>query len=185
MASVLEAAFEIQRFLASSGERFCFIGAIALQRWGEPRATRDVDLTVLCPLGEEAAVVDRLLAAYPARIDDARAFALKRRVLLLKNPAGVGIDVALGGLPFEQRCVARSSEWPVSGRPLRTCSAEDLLVLKAFAGRPQDWVDIANVVHRQGGHLDWRLVLEELEPLVELRGTPEVLERLRALKEKG
>ena len=75
MGTVLEAAFEVQSFLVQAGERFCFIGALALQRWGEPRATRDVDLTLLCPFG---------------------------------------------------------------GGALRICSAEDLVVLKAFAARPRD-----------------------------------------------
>ncbi|OGA68030.1 MAG: hypothetical protein A3G81_20465 [Betaproteobacteria bacterium RIFCSPLOWO2_12_FULL_65_14] len=61
MGTVLEAAFEVQSFLVQAGERFCFIGALALQRWGEPRATRDVDLTLLCPFGAEAAaIVERL-----------------------------------------------------------------------------------------------------------------------------
>jgi hypothetical protein len=44
MKTVLEAALEVQRKLTEGKERFCFIGAIALQRWGEPRATRDVDV---------------------------------------------------------------------------------------------------------------------------------------------
>jgi len=30
---------------------------------------------------------------------------------------------------------------------LRTCSAEDLIVHKAFAARPQDWVDIGPFPH--------------------------------------
>jgi len=49
MNALLEAAAEIQHFLLNAGEKFCFIGGVALQRWGEPRFTRDVDLTVLCP----------------------------------------------------------------------------------------------------------------------------------------
>ena len=60
MKTVLEAALEVQRFLSRSGEQFCFIGGIALQRWGEPRLTRDVDVTVLSQFGNEAATAERL-----------------------------------------------------------------------------------------------------------------------------
>ena len=41
---VLAAADEVQRFCHQRDWRFCFIGGIAVQRWGEPRFTQDVDL---------------------------------------------------------------------------------------------------------------------------------------------
>ncbi len=66
---------------------------------------------------------------------------------------------------------------------LLTCSAEDLVVLKAFAGRERDWADIESVVIRQSRRLDWPLVFEELAPLAELRGGAETTSRLRRLKE--
>lgn len=46
------------------------------------------------------------------------------------------------------------------GIPLRTCSAEDLIVLKAFAGRGQDWVDVERIIVRQTGKLDWAYIRE-------------------------
>jgi hypothetical protein len=182
MGTVLEAAFEIQRFLLQAGERFCLIGAVALQRWGEPRATRDVDLTLLCPFGAEPAALDRLLGRFAARIPDARDFGLKNRVVLLKSSGGIGIDVSLGGLPFEERCVERSSDWPVAGGMLRTCSAEDLVVLKAFAARPRDWLDVESTIVRRGAKLDWGLIYQELEPLAALREAPEIVPRLREMQ---
>jgi hypothetical protein len=44
LARVLAAAEEIQGFLQKHNWRFCIIGGVAIQRWGEPRMTRDVDL---------------------------------------------------------------------------------------------------------------------------------------------
>lgn len=153
------------------------------------RATQDADVTLLCPFGNEPAAVDRLLAGFKARIAGAREFALRQRVVLLWSSEGVGIDVALGALPFEERCVGRASEWTVPpGVVLRTCSAEDLVVLKAFAGRAQDWIDLESVLVRRRRTLDWRLIVEELKPLLELRETPENLEKLEQLRrqvEKG
>ena len=69
-----------------------------------------------------------------------RRFALERRVLLLETASGVPLDISLGGLPYEARVIERSTPWEVEpGVTVMTCSAEDLLVLKAFAGRVQDW----------------------------------------------
>ena len=158
---------------------------MALQRWGEPRVTRDVDVTLLCPFGAEAAAADRLLAKFKPRIEGARSLALQRRVLLLWSAGGIGVDIAFGGLPFEERCVGRSSDWELAPRiVLHTCSAEDLVILKAFAGRPRDWIDIESVLVRQRRSLDWRLVVGELEPLLELRETPENLDALQQLRSK-
>lgn len=142
-------------------------------------------MTLLCPFGAEAAATDRLLAKFKPRDEKARSLALKRRVLLLWSSGGIGVDVAFGGLPYEERCVERASDWELSpGIVLHTCSAEDLLVLKAFAGRPRDWADIESVVVRQYRVLDWKLIERELKPLVEVREAPENLEALRKLRRK-
>lgn len=185
LKSVLGAAVEIQAFLRARGERYCLIGGLALQRWGEPRLTRDVDLTLFCSFGAEATTADMLLAEFSPRVEDARNFALQRRVLLLRSRKGIGIDVAFGGIPYEARCIERSSDWGLEeGVVLHTCSAEDLVVLKAFAGRERDWLDVHSVILRQGEALDWKLIVEELRPLLELKGAPDALERLAGLRQE-
>jgi len=181
--AVIAAAAELQAVCESEGWRFCLIGGIALQRWGEARETVDVDLTLLTGFGAEAPFIARLTRVFRARIDDASAFALANRVLLLRTATGVGLDVALGGLPFEARAIERSStfRYPLDVH-LRTCSAEDLIVLKAFADRPRDWADIEGILIRQTGSLDWGMVRDELAPLLELKESPESLDRLEQLR---
>ncbi len=186
MNPILETALEVQSFCRSRRWRFSFIGAIAVQRWGEPRLTQDVDLTVLSGFGPEAEFVDALLTAYRCRIPGGREFALRRRVLLLEAASGVPIDVSLGGIPFEERVVERSSPWEVGGaEPLVTCSAEDLVVLKVFAGRDKDWLDVEGLVVRQGDRLKESLVLRELPPLLELKEDSRSLARLQAILDRA
>ena len=67
------------------------------------------------------------------------------------------------------------------GARITTCSAEDLIVLKAFAGRALDWHDIEGVIIRQGRQLDEELIWSELLPLLDLKGAPEDAIKLRAL----
>ena len=47
MNPIFAAALEMQEFCAARRFEFCFIGGVAVQRWGEPRLTVDVDLTLL------------------------------------------------------------------------------------------------------------------------------------------
>jgi hypothetical protein len=182
MIDLFQIARDVQQYCLRQGWRFCFIGGLALQRWGEPRVTKDIDLTLLTGFGNERPYLDGLLRHYAARIDDAVRFALNNRVLLLKSPSGIGIDVALGGLPFEELVVSRATQFEFLPEiSLLTCSAEDLVVLKAFADRPRDWEDIAGIVARQQT-LDWDYLLAQLRPLAEIKESPHILERLSLLR---
>ena len=185
MNALFAAAADLQAFCAERGWKSCVIGGLAVQRWGEPRQTRDVDLTLLTGLGNEERFVDPLLARYAARIPNARRFALERRVLLLRTGSDVPLDVSLGGLSFEARVVERATAFEVDpGVALITCSAEDLIVLKVFAGRPQDWIDVEGIIVRQGRTLERALVLNELEPLLRLKDDDEGAPRLLELMKK-
>jgi nucleotidyltransferase AbiEii toxin of type IV toxin-antitoxin system len=181
---IFAAALEIQAFCEARGFRYCFIGGLALQRWGEPRLTQDVDLTVISGFGCEAEYADQFLSAFAPRIPDAREFALRYRVLLLLGRDAIPLDVALGAMPFEERAVKRASPFLVAeGVSLLTCSAEDLIVFKAFAGRPQDWIDMEAIAFRQYGRLDQELIWRELIPLLELKEDQQTEPRLRQILE--
>lgn len=185
MNDVLTAAREIQEFFQQQRWDFCIIGGIALGRWGQPRTTGDVDASLLTRFTDETSYVDRLLTRFRPRRDNAREFALQHRVLLLQAGNGIGLDIALAGLPFEERLVGRATEYDFGGGVwLRTASANDLVVLKAFAGRPQDWIDVEGIILRQHGALDWDLILAELTPLCELKESPETVERLIQLRDQ-
>lgn len=184
MNGLFAAAAQVQRLCEEEGWSFCFIGGMAVLRWGEPRLTRDVDVTLVTGYGGEEPYVRRLLERFEGRVDDAVGFALRHRVVLLRAPDGVPVDIALAGLPFEARAVSRSSLWAVPDVPaLRTCGAEDLIVHKVFAGREQDWLDVRGVLIRQATSLDTALIIDELVPLLELSDDHGALERLRALPE--
>lgn len=180
--SLWRTAIELQKYLDTAGHRFCFIGGLVVQRWGQPRMTGDVDATVLCAFGDENRLAKEILQHYQSRIENPIQFAIRARILLLQDSLRNKIDLSIGGLDFEQRIIERSSAWgPQGGVQIRTCSAEDLIILKAFASRDQDWIDVKNVLIRQAEKLDRGLIREELAPLANLKEEPEILERLEAL----
>jgi hypothetical protein len=181
-AGIFAAAREVQDKLLRAGFRFCFIGGLALQRWGEPRYTQDVDLSLLCPFGEELSVARRLVELIAVRIPDAVAFSEQSRVFLGKSSDGTPVDIAFAGIEFERRCLERASDFDFGGASLTTCSAEDLVVMKVFAGRDQDWVDVAAILARRGAVLDFAQVERELEPLLRVKEDPSSLDRLRGMR---
>lgn len=183
MIELLGVAQRLQGICLRERWPFCFIGGIALQRWGEPRVTADVDAMVYGGYRDEQRIVGTLLREFAPRIPDAESFALARRVLLLTSDENIGLDIALGGLPFEALMVQRASNFEfLPGISIRTCSAEDLVVLKAFANRPRDWLDLEGILVRQADRLDWNYIEEQLPPLAAAKNAPEILVRLRQLR---
>ncbi len=185
MTELVQLASELQSFFEEKDWRFCFIGGFALQHWGEQRLTKDVDATLFTGFSGEEGFVDALLAEYEARRPDMREFALRNRVLLLQAKDGLPFDIALGALPYEERMVSRAVRVDFGGpSPLRICTAEDLIVLKAFAERERDWLDVETILIRQQGKIDWPYILEQLTPLAELKESPAILDRLAKLRAK-
>ena len=88
-------------------------------------------------------------------------------------------------LPFEERTTQRASRWRIRpGIALLTCSAEDLVVHKVFAGRDHDWLDVQGIVDRCGGDLDRALISAELAPLLELKDAMSNMDRLEEILER-
>ena len=183
MNPLFKTALEIQQFLEDRDWAFCFFGGLAVARWGQPRTTQDVDLTLLTGFGREKTYIDEMLAHFDGRLPDAGPFALDSRVLLLKASNGVPVDISLGGIAFERGAVARASRFSfLPGVDLLSCSAEDLVVFKAFAARATDWADVEGILVRQRGKLDWAYIQEQLAPLCELKEAPDILDRLGQLR---
>ena len=102
---LFQAAMEFQNIFEKQNWSFCYIGALAVIRWGEIRMTQDIDLCLLCGFGNEEKYIKPLLEKFKSRISDAHQFALKRRVLLLYASNGVSVDISLSGLPFEEQMI--------------------------------------------------------------------------------
>lgn len=179
---LFQAALELQEYFQEKGWKFCFFGGLAVLRWGEIRMTQDVDLCLLCGFGSEEKHIENLLTNFKPRISGAHEFALQNRVLLLYASNGVSIDISLSGLPFEEEMINRATYFEyLPGFDLITCSAEDLIILKGFADRPKDWMDIEGIAIRQAQHLDQSYIIDQLSPLCELKKAPEIIPNLKGL----
>lgn len=185
MNGLYRAAQEGQRYFRKKKWKFCIIGGVAVARWGEPRATKDVDFSLFVGPGNERKIIDALLQQFEPRQPDAREIALAGRVVVCQAADGTPIDISLAWFPYEEQVLARASPFRFAPRvSLVTASAEDLVVMKAIADRTTDWVDIEGVLIRQGRSLQWEPILRDLAMLCELKEDPGPLERLQALRIK-
>jgi predicted nucleotidyltransferase len=176
LVKILEAAVQVARWLEKEGIPHFFIGGIALQYWGEPRLTRDVDVTVLVAGEKLDAFLEKVTKAFKPRLPDASDFARRHRVLLIETESGVPVDISLGIPGYEEEVWAHSIE--VEFHPfgkLRLISAEDLIIHKCVAGRARDVEDVVSILVKQQLKIDkeyikswlhsFREVVEEHDPL--------------------
>ncbi|MDZ7723339.1 MAG: nucleotidyl transferase AbiEii/AbiGii toxin family protein [candidate division KSB1 bacterium] len=179
---LFKAALELQYFFQLKNWNYCFIGGLAVIRWGEMRMTQDIDICLMCGFGAEEVYVRALLREFRSRLTNAHQFAVQNRVLLLYASNGVSIDISLSGLPFEENMIERASYFEfLPEYSLLTCSAEDLIVLKAFADRDKDWVDIEGIISRNKTDINYHYIIEQLTPLCQAKEAPAILERLNRL----
>jgi len=167
---------------------FALIGGLALDAWGIPRATKDVDLAV--PVGSAEPAAERLRSATtevrPLRIGG---------VGLRERDRGLRIDLVDRRVHFSGLFQEAIAEAASSGRRARVAgievplvSLEHLLVMKMVSGEPKDEVDARRILQletldyaRARGIAERHLgaaSANRLDALAREVGRPEVARRL-------
>jgi hypothetical protein len=129
---------------------YMVIGGQAVLVHGEPRLTRDIDITV--GVGVEG--IDRVLAmvadlGLTLLPEDPHAFAVQTMVVpAVDVGSGIRVDLILSFTPYEAEAIRRAQDVPIGSGSVRVATAEDLVVLKVFAGRPRDLEDVRMVLVR-------------------------------------
>ncbi len=179
MNPLFEAAWELHEFLRNHDIQYAIIGGVAVQRWGDIRLTQDVDLTIATPFEKGSkGLVQLITSRFPSRVENAIAFAQKNRMVLATASNGIEVDISIALPGYEDDMLARAIEFEIEpGKRIRLCSAEDLIIHKAVAGRPQDITDIQGIVYRQGEKLDVSYIRHWLSQFSQILENPEVLER--------
>jgi hypothetical protein len=75
MPPIYEAAWERHLFLSRKKIPYVVLGGIAVQKWGQPRLTKDVDLTISVPIEKTEQFIDVITQHFKARVADLQEFA--------------------------------------------------------------------------------------------------------------
>jgi hypothetical protein len=132
---------------------YMVIGGQAVLVYGEPRFTKDIDITLgtgVDRLEEVLGLVDSLgwkvLPPAPAE------FVQKTMVLPCADPSsGVRLDLIFSFSPYERQAMERVRRFTFLGKEVCFASPEDLVIHKVVSGRPRDWEDVRTVQLKNPG----------------------------------
>lgn len=144
---MLDLAGQVSASLAARGVPHAMIGAGALAVHGISRSTFDLDLLVVDRSILRADAWSELAArgvSVEARTgDDADPLA---GVVRLSAPGQRSVDVVVGRHAWQRDVLRRAVPSPVGDRPVPVAIPSDLVLLKLFAGGPQDAWDVQQLV---------------------------------------
>jgi hypothetical protein len=112
-----------------------------------PRATADVDVTVLLGARTTKTLADALEAGgFSLRVADARFVAATRVLPIVHRASKLPVDVVLGGPGLEEHFAESAEEIRVGRTAVPVARPRDLVLMKVLAGRPKDLEDAATLM---------------------------------------
>jgi hypothetical protein len=129
---------------------YMIIGGQAVLLYGEPRLTRDIDIT----LGVDTDRLNDLLEIIKKNElkwipEDPVSFVKETMVLpAVKETSGVRIDFVFSFTPYETQAIKRARKITIQNETVFFASPEDVLIHKIFAGRPRDLEDVRTILQK-------------------------------------
>jgi predicted nucleotidyltransferase len=130
--------------LNAAGVEFVVIGGHAVNAYGVPRMTKDLDVLIRADRQNSEAVY-RALASFGAPLAGTSPEDFRDRVSIFQigvEPSRVDIFQTIAGVDFDQVWENRLESSIDDSLPIAFISREDLILNKLASGRPQDLADV-------------------------------------------
>lgn len=138
----------LARELADASIPYMVIGGQAVLLYGEPRLTRDIDITLGVDVGEidrVQKVVSKL--AMKVLVENAKAFVGTNMVLpAMDTKSGIRVDLIFSFTPYERQAISRAKDVKLGESIVKFASLEDVVIHKVIAGRARDREDIKSIL---------------------------------------
>ena len=136
--------------LQRAGIPYMVIGGQAVLQYGEPRLTRDIDITLGADVNEIAKVLKITEGlGLQAALGEVEAFVRRTNVLPVHDKeSGIRIDLIFSFSPYERQAIQRSVPVKVGDHTVQYATVEDLIIHKMVAGRPRDLEDVKGILIR-------------------------------------
>lgn len=127
---------------------YMIIGGMAVGVHGEERFTRDIDITLGCDINE----LDKILSSLKklnlvSKVENVKDFVSKSLSLpTTEINTNQDVDFIFSFIDFELDAIRDGEKIIIEGVSVNFISKENLVVLKLFAGRPQDLADARSVI---------------------------------------
>jgi predicted nucleotidyltransferase len=134
----------------SAAISYMIIGGQAVLQYGEPRFTRDIDITVGLGPHEAQPVLDLISRlGWQILVDQPEEFLRQTFVLPVLDPQSeIRIDFVFSQTEYERQALKRAVDVYLDEVRLRFASLEDLIVMKTIAGRPRDLEDARKILQK-------------------------------------
>ena len=178
----LEPLERIARALEAVGISYMIIGGQAVLFYGEPRLTKDIDITLAANVDDLARVLTAVELANLHPLVDPQEFVAQTMVLPCQDSAsGLRVDLIFSFSPYEQQAIERAVRAQVGNTIVRFASAEDLIIHKIIAGRERDLEDVERIL-RKRGDMDFSYIENWLQQFAAVIDAPlvEELEKIRS-----
>jgi hypothetical protein len=172
----------IDSAVGKSGGRWFLFGAQAVNVWGVPRLTNDVDITVGTPGGTDELVAEFRSHGFRPRFDFDPEFTRRTRVIpMVHEETEIPIDIVLAGPGLEDEFFERARMMRIERVDIPVISPEDLMISKVVAGRGKDLEDIRGILTVRGDAVDLDRVRGTLAMLEEALGQSDLVASFEAL----
>lgn len=142
----------LARGLDAAAIPYMVVGGQAVLLHGEPRLTRDIDVTLGAPPSRLSDVLGVVRALGLTPLVEPEPFVAETYVLPCEEAeTGIRVDMVFSNEGYERVAIARTVRVDVGGAEVRFASVEDLLIQKLVAGRPRDLEDARGVLVRHPG----------------------------------
>jgi predicted nucleotidyltransferase len=140
--------------LSGRGIPYMIIGGQAVLLYGEPRLTKDIDITLGVGVEELPVIKDAIRAlGLSIEPDDVDTFVKDTMVLpAVDKKSGIRVDFVFSFSPFERAAIERAKEVRFDEVPVRFASLEDLVIHKMVAGRARDIEDVRAILLKNPGY---------------------------------
>ncbi len=153
----IEVMCEIHRILDVHTIPHTFVGGLALNAWGVPRATFDIDLCIVLGAGEQGRLL-QALRDLGWSVDEAFQRGWRDEMAGLPiihahyptEGALVRVDLMVADTPFLRSVIERRTSVDLGPAAVPVCSAADLVLFKVLVDREKDRMDVRNVLTVQG-----------------------------------
>jgi len=157
MQGLDEVTRQFVQLFESQGIPYALMGGLAVRIHALPRATFDVDFTILLDRGELPRLyqlVEALGFTMPEAqrggwLDQVRGLPVVK-FQIWGDERAIDVDIFLAEFEFQRQLLKRRQRHPANGLTAWFVSPEDLILLKLLAGRPKDLVDVGDILFIQG-----------------------------------
>ena len=137
----------IAQIFESAGIPYMIIGGQAVLIYGEPRLTKDIDITLGVDLTRLQDVLSSVKDMGLTPLVDPETFTRETMVLPCSDPeTEIRVDMIFSFSPFEQLAIGRARIVRIGKADVHFASLEDLLIHKLIAGRPRDLEDAKIII---------------------------------------